>query len=153
MREKKKRGIFAHFCFHPNLVISSSSNSREGARQKRDAVVVFSSIKHRWIFPLYFQLPYLPEDTCFQEAGSSAVEGTSQAVLGSADQQKVPTSLSPFLKSEKIPALLYLEKGPHYKPFCDFRPVPSAYRPGAQISNHRRACTKALPLYKTLSSM
>ncbi len=39
MREKKKRGIFAHFCFHPNLVISSSSNSREGARQKRDAVV------------------------------------------------------------------------------------------------------------------
>jgi len=30
-----------------------------------------------WIFPLYFQLPYLPEETCFQEAGSSAVERTS----------------------------------------------------------------------------
>jgi hypothetical protein len=25
---------------------------------------------------LYFQLPYLPEKTCFQQAGSSAVEGT-----------------------------------------------------------------------------
>jgi hypothetical protein len=30
-----------------------------------------------WIFPLYFQLPYLPEETCFQEAGSSAVERSS----------------------------------------------------------------------------
>jgi hypothetical protein len=30
-----------------------------------------------WIFPLYFQLPYLPEETCFQEAGSSPVERTS----------------------------------------------------------------------------
>jgi hypothetical protein len=39
-----------------------------------------------WIFPLYFQLPYLPEETCFQQGGSSAVEGTNQAVLGSSDQ-------------------------------------------------------------------
>ncbi len=31
------------------------------------------------------------------------VEGTSQAVLGSSEQQKVPASLSLFLKSEKIP--------------------------------------------------
>jgi hypothetical protein len=30
-------------------------------------------------FPLYFQLPYLPEETCFHQAGSSVVEGTSQA--------------------------------------------------------------------------
>jgi hypothetical protein len=30
-----------------------------------------------WIFPLYFQLHYLPEETCLQEAGSSAVERTS----------------------------------------------------------------------------
>jgi hypothetical protein len=44
-----------------------------------------------------------------------------------------------FLKSEKIPALLYLGKGPEYKPFHDFQPVPSAYRPWAQISNHGRA--------------
>jgi hypothetical protein len=35
-----------------------------------------------WIFPLYFQLPYLPEETCFQQAGSSVVEGTSRALLG-----------------------------------------------------------------------
>jgi len=54
-----------------------------------------------WIFPLYFQLPYLPEETCFQQRGSSAVEGTSQAVLGSSNQLKVPTGLSLFLKSEK----------------------------------------------------
>jgi hypothetical protein len=66
---------------------------------------------------LYFQLPYLPEETCFQQAGSSEVEGTSQAVLGSSDQWKVPASLSLFLKSEKIPALLYLGKGPKYKAF------------------------------------
>jgi hypothetical protein len=33
-----------------------------------------------WIFPLYFQLPYLPEETCFQQGGSSAVEGTSQPI-------------------------------------------------------------------------
>jgi hypothetical protein len=64
-----------------------------------------------WIFPLYFHLPYLPEETCFQRAGSSAVEGTSLAVLGSSDQRKVPASLSLFLKSEKIPALLYPGKG------------------------------------------
>jgi len=31
-----------------------------------------------WIFTSYFQLPYLPEETCFQQAGSCAVEGTSQ---------------------------------------------------------------------------
>jgi hypothetical protein len=58
---------------------------------------------------LYFQLLYLLEETGFQQVGSCAVEGTSQAVLyvlGSSDQQKVPTSLSLFLKSEKIPALL-----------------------------------------------
>jgi hypothetical protein len=101
-----------------------------------------------WIFPLYFQLTYLPEETCFQQAGSSVFEGTSQAVLGSSDQRKVAASLSLFLKSEKIPALLYVGKGHEYKPFLDFRPVPSAYRPRTQISNHRRACTQAL-LYET----
>jgi len=40
-----------------------------------------------------------------------------------------------------------LGKGPEYKPFHDFRPVPSAYRPRAQISNHGRASTQALFLY------
>jgi hypothetical protein len=53
---------------------------------------------------------------CFQQWGSSAVEGTSQAVLGSSNQLKVPTSLPLFLKSEKIPALLSLGKGPKYRP-------------------------------------
>jgi hypothetical protein len=61
-----------------------------------------------------------------------------QPVLGSSDQRKVPASLSLFLKSEKIPALHYLGKGPEYGPFSDFRPAPLAYSPGAQISNHGR---------------
>jgi len=41
--------------------------------------------------------------TSFQQAGSSVMKGTtSQALLGSSDQWKVPASLSLFLKSEKI---------------------------------------------------
>jgi hypothetical protein len=48
----------------------------------------------------------LPEETCFQQAGSSAVDllqwkVPAKAVLGSSDQRKVPASLSLFLKSEK----------------------------------------------------
>jgi hypothetical protein len=74
---------------------------------------------------MYFQLPYLPEETCFQQTGSSAVEVYSQAVLGSSDQRKVLASLSLFLKSEKIPALLCVGKGFEYRSFRDFRPVPS----------------------------
>jgi hypothetical protein len=72
---------------------------------------------------------------------------TFQAELGSSDQRKVPTSLSLFLKSEKIPGLLYGGKGPEYRLFHDFRPVPSVYWPWAQISNHRRVCTQAHLLY------
>jgi hypothetical protein len=54
------------------------------------------------------------------------VEGTSQPVHY-------------FIKSEKIPALLYLGKGTAYRPFGDFQPVPSTYQPRAQISNHGRS--------------
>jgi hypothetical protein len=43
-------------------------------------------------------------------------EGTSQ-----------PVTISK--KWKKIPALLYVGKGPEYRPFRDFRPVPLAYRP------------------------
>jgi hypothetical protein len=39
-----------------------------------------------------------------------------------------PASLSLFLKSEKITVLLSVGKGPEYRPFRDFRPVPLAYR-------------------------
>jgi hypothetical protein len=60
---------------------------------------------------------------------------------------KVPASLSLFVKREKILAPLYIGKGPEYRPFHDFPPVPSTYRPHAQISNHGRACTQALLLY------
>jgi hypothetical protein len=88
------------------------------------------------IFPSYFQLPCLPEETYFQQAGSFAVESTSHVVLGSSDQRKVQASLSLFLKSEKIPALLYVGKGPEYMPFREFQPVTLAYGPEAHISNH-----------------
>ncbi len=63
-------------------------------------------VKHGLDFPLYFQLRHLPGETCFQQAGSSAVGGTGQALLGSSDNRKVLASPSIFLKSEKIPALL-----------------------------------------------
>jgi hypothetical protein len=53
----------------------------------------------------------MPEETCFQQVRLSAVvEGTSQAVLGSSDERKVPASMSLVPKSEKIPALLYVGK-------------------------------------------
>jgi hypothetical protein len=54
------------------------------------------------------------------------VEGTIQAVLESSDQREVPASLSLFLKSGKIPAVLYIGKGPEYRPFRDLRSVPEA---------------------------
>jgi hypothetical protein len=68
---------------------------------------------------LYFQLLYLPNETYFQQAGSSTVEGTNQVVLGSSDQ-RILASLSLFLKTEKIATLLYLRIGLKYKPFRDF---------------------------------
>jgi hypothetical protein len=55
-------------------------------------------------FPLNFQLPYLSEETCFHQVGCSAVEGTSQAVLGSFGQRKVPASLSLFRKKWENPS-------------------------------------------------
>jgi hypothetical protein len=81
---------------------------------------------------LYSQFAYLPEETCFQQAGSCVVEGTCQAVLGSSDEPEgsnYQPALSLFLKSERIPALLYVGKGPEYKPFFDLRSVPEAKWP------------------------
>jgi hypothetical protein len=63
------------------------------------------------------------------------MEGASQAVVGSSEQ-KIPASLSLFLKSERIPVLLNEGKGPEYRLLHDFQPVPLAYQPRAQISNH-----------------
>jgi hypothetical protein len=45
---------------------------------------------------------------------------------------------------ERREAYSHIEKGPHYyRPFCDFRPVPSAYRPGL---GHRSQITEG-PVY------
>jgi hypothetical protein len=47
---------------------------------------VSKSVKHCLDFSSVFSAP-LHEETCFQQAGSSAVEGTSQAVLESSDRR------------------------------------------------------------------
>ncbi len=76
---------------------------------------------------------------------------TRQAGLGSSawlipsDQRKVLASLSLFLKSEKIPALLYVGKEPECRPFHDFQPVPSATGLG-----HRSQITEG-PVLKPFS--
>ncbi len=48
------------------------------------------------------------------------MEGTSEAILGSSDQRNLSGSVSLFLKSEKISALLYVRKGLEDTPFHDF---------------------------------
>jgi hypothetical protein len=79
---------------------------------------VSKSVKHCLDFSYVFSAP-LPEETCFQQAGSSAVEGTSRAVLESSDQRMVPASLSLFLKSENLP-----EKDPSTGPSMIFHLFP-----------------------------
>jgi len=41
---------------------------------------------------MYFQLPYLPEETCFQQAGSSAVEVSG--IFGPAEGTSQPLTIS-----------------------------------------------------------
>ncbi len=74
------------------------------------------------LFLCIYSAPSHPQETCFQQAGSCAVEGTSQAVLGSSDQLKVPASLSLFLKSEKSQLSPCVLLWPEYRPFREFRP-------------------------------
>jgi hypothetical protein len=66
-----------------------------------------TKVKHRLDFSFVF-LPYLPEETCFQPARSSVVEGTSQVILGFSHQQKVPSQvILGFSHQQKVPARLY----------------------------------------------
>jgi len=88
------------------------------------------------------------EKTCFQQTGSSTVESTSQAALGSSDQWKVPASLSLFLQLEKIPALFDVGKGLSIGPsviwdLC-LRPVlrPFSYAKKNSKVNHELATTR-----------
>ncbi len=60
------------------------------------------------------------------------MEGTSQAVLKSFDHGKVPGSLPLFLKSEKIPALLYVGEGPSM--IFDLFPQPTGLGHRSQIT-------------------
>ncbi len=68
-----------------------------------------------WTFFSVFSTSLPAWRNLFQQGGSSAEDGSSQAVLGSSDQRKVLASLS-FLNSEKIPAMLYVGKGPVLRP-------------------------------------
>ncbi len=85
---------------------------------------------------LDFSFVFLPEETCFQQAGSFAVEGTSRAVpriFWPAEGTSQPVTVS---KKWKNPSSLFVyEMTGVHRPFRDFRPVPLAYRPRAQISN------------------
>jgi hypothetical protein len=65
---------------------------------------------------------WLPPFTCLKKPVFSKWDlrlwkVPGQSVLGSPDQQNVPPSLSLFLKSKKIPALLYIGKSPKYSLF------------------------------------
>jgi hypothetical protein len=50
---------------------------------------------------IFSSLTYMKKPI-FQQARSSEVEGTSQAVVGFSDQRRPPASVSLFRKSEKI---------------------------------------------------
>ncbi len=84
-----KLGTWGDFTYPP-IVSSSKFHLPTNVKQCLD------------FFPFVFSAP-LPawSKPVFQPVGSSAVEGTNQAELGSSDQRKVPTSLWLFLKSEK----------------------------------------------------
>ncbi len=86
-----------------------------------------------WIFSFVLSAPLPTWRNLFSASGIFCGGKYQQAALGSSDQLKVPANLSLFLKSEKIPTLLYVGKRKEYRPFPDFWPVPLAYRPRAQI--------------------
>ncbi len=74
-----------------NTVPQTRTNGPLGAKcqlssQMKSQLPVSKSVKHCLDFSSVFSAP-LHEETCFQQAGSSAVEGTSQAVLESSDQR------------------------------------------------------------------
>jgi len=69
-------------------------------------------IKPQSISPLHFQLPLPTWRNLFSASGIfCGGKYEEEAVLGYPDQWKVPANLSLFLKSEKIPTLLYVGKG------------------------------------------
>ncbi len=61
--------------------------------------VVAVGLLTSWLPPFY-----LPEETCFQQVGSSAVEGTSQFVLGIFWPLEGTTQPVIILKMWKIPS-------------------------------------------------
>jgi hypothetical protein len=89
----------------------------------------------------------VPEQTCFQQAGFLHWNVPARLYKDLLTSERYQLACHYFLKSEEIPALLYVGKGPEYRPLRDFGFVPSAYWPGAQISNHKKACTHTLLLY------
>jgi hypothetical protein len=54
---------------------------------------------------------------------------------------KVPANLSLFLKSEKIPTLLYIRKGSEYRPFHDLRAVLEAEGTGLKSRMRVKFCS------------
>jgi hypothetical protein len=82
-----------------------------------------------FLFKVWFLLwnQNKPITGCF--ALHKALPGFFLCIFSSLTYLKKPVfTLSLFQKSEKIPTLLSVGKGPENRPFRDFRPVPSAYR-------------------------
>ncbi len=96
-------------------------------------------IKHYFDFFFVFSTPLPTWRNLFSTNGIFCSGRYKLGYTGTSDQWNILTSLSLFLKSGKIPTLVYIGKGLKYKPFHDFRPIPLTYRPRAQISKHGRA--------------
>jgi hypothetical protein len=107
--------------FGPSIVFLTSKNGLLTPPQP---------LSTAWIFPLYFELSYVHEKLVFRKR---------DLLL----RWKVPASLSLFLKSEKIPALLYIGRGRMYRPFCDLRSVPEAQITEGPVLTlfHYNSCT------------
>jgi len=73
-------------------------------------------VNHCLEFSFVFSAPLPARGNLFSASGIFYGGRYQPLLLGSSDQRKVTASMSLFLKSEKIPALLYIGKGPEYQP-------------------------------------
>ncbi len=84
--------------------------------------VRYLSVRLSLGFSFVFSAPLPAWGNLFSASGIFCSGRYQQGCTGISDQWKVSVSLSLFLKSEKIPALLYVGKGHVYRPFPDFWP-------------------------------
>jgi hypothetical protein len=81
---------------------------------KKKTKILQDVVKHclEFFLLIFSSLMCLKKKPVFRKRDLLQWKGsTSETLLGSSDQRKAPASLSLFLKSEKIPALLSVGKG------------------------------------------